>query len=878
MTQRDHEQIGPYHLLEQIGEGGMGAVYVAEQREPLQRRVALKLIKVGMDTRQVLARFDAERQALARMEHPAIAKILDAGATEQGKPYFVMELVRGPSLTRYCDEKRLCLKERIQLFADVCAGVQHAHSKGVLHRDLKPGNILVQESEGRAQPKIIDFGLARATDQKLTELSLFTETGQLIGTPEYMSPEQAGFGGLDVDTRSDVYSLGVILFELLTGDLPLGKGRLREGGPLEMQRLIREEDPGRPSTRISKLGQASDEIASLRATDVKALRAQLRKDLDWIVLKALEKDRERRYSTPAALALDLEKLLNGDPVDAHPPSAGYKLQKFVAKNRGATIGAASVVVALMIGLSAALWQYQIAQQRAEEARENERIAQENAREADENRKLAERKEQEAQEYARKAERSAKEAQANLESFKRMADIRVYQKLLQREQSELWPLAPSRAEAMESWLKDAKKLASRLPGHERTLAQAQEQRAKLNSSASEETSDPQADPQEKAVEDQVALDWQAAELQKLIGNVEKLQHPEHGRIASVERRWERARAIETAFESDQALWEQAIAAIRAADGKSASSLYSGTELRAVVGLRPLGPDPVSKLWEFAHLPSGNAPERDRETGRLRLRADSGVVLVFLPGGPMRMGAQNVDPNAPYYDPAAENDESLSTREIPKLSLAPFFISKYEMTQEQWLRVMGQNPSQIQTRRDMEGRLLLHPVEQVDFPMSMEAMRRLGLQLPTEAQWEYAARAGTKTPWWTGDTKESLRGAANIMDKSYVDAGGENAAVAESWLSDGWALHAPVHILRPNPFGLHHVIGNVSEWCLDAAVDYDRPPDPRTGLRTQDGRPGRQTRGGDWGSVLAAARVSVRFPLQEHSEGGTLGLRPVLNVTW
>ncbi len=345
------QQIGRYKLLEEIGAGGFGTVWMAQQREPVKRRVALKVIKLGMDTRQVIARFEAERQALAMMDHPHIAKVFDAGCTDAGRPFFVMEYIRGVPITEYCETAKLDTKARLDLFVSVCQAIQHAHQKGIIHRDIKPSNVLVTLHDGKPVPKVIDFGIAKATNTELTQKTLFTEHRQMIGTPAYMSPEQAEMSGLDIDTRADIYSLGVLLYELLTGTTPFNPQELMSKGYAEMMRIIREQEPQKPSTRLSSLSHAGPFTASHRDVDVKKLGLLLRGDLDWIVMKCLAKDRTRRYETANGLAADIGRHLRNEPVEAGPPSTAYKLSKFVQRNRGQVIAAGLLAATLILGVA-----------------------------------------------------------------------------------------------------------------------------------------------------------------------------------------------------------------------------------------------------------------------------------------------------------------------------------------------------------------------------------------------------------------------------------------------------------------------------------------------------------------------------------------------
>jgi serine/threonine protein kinase/tetratricopeptide (TPR) repeat protein len=409
--------IGPYKLLEQIGEGGFGVVYMAEQTEPVRRKVALKILKPGMDTRQVVARFEAERQALAIMDHPNIAKVHDGGATPSGRPYFVMELVKGVPITEFCDQNHLTPRQRLELFIPVCQAVQHAHQKGIIHRDLKPSNVLVSRHDTAPVVKVIDFGVAKALGQELTDKTLFTGVAQMVGTPLYMSPEQAGMSDLDIDTRSDIYSLGVLLYELLTGTTPFEKERFKQAAYDEIRRIIREEEPPKPSTRLSDSKDSLPSISAQRQTEPAKLTKLVRGELDWIVMKALEKDRNRRYETANGFAMDIQRYLADEPVQAGPPSATYRLRKFIHRNRGPVLAATLVLLALLSGIIGTTIGLVRAQRSQEEAEQEawkagqERDQANAAREAEQKAKEEERKAKNAEIVQRSLAEAARDRAA-----------------------------------------------------------------------------------------------------------------------------------------------------------------------------------------------------------------------------------------------------------------------------------------------------------------------------------------------------------------------------------------------------------------------------------------------------------------------------------
>src|SRR5262245_60020521 len=405
---------GRFKLREELGHGGMGVVFVADQTEPVQRRVALKVIREGADSVRMLARFEAERQALALMDHPNIAKVLDGGLHD-GRPFFVMELVKGVPITAYCDHHKLTPRERLELFVPVCQAIQHAHQKGVIHRDIKPSNVLIALYDDKPVPKVIDFGVAKATGAALTERTIDTGFGGVVGTPQYMSPEQATFNNLDIDTRSDVYALGVLLYELLTGSPPFSKKDLEHRGLLEMLRVVREEEPPRPSTKLST-ADALPTLSANRGTEPRKLTGLLRHELDWIVMKALEKDRTRRYETTNGFAADVQRYLAGEAVQAHPPSATYRLRKFVRRHRGQVIAASLVLAALLAGFAGTTIGMIEARRQETEAKKQEGLARAEAL-AREQARAAEAEQRLAAERGAAAEKAAKE-----QAQKRLAQI------------------------------------------------------------------------------------------------------------------------------------------------------------------------------------------------------------------------------------------------------------------------------------------------------------------------------------------------------------------------------------------------------------------------------------------------------------------------
>ena len=803
-----HKQvhIGPYRLLGVLGEGGMGTVYLAEQREPVRRRVAVKLIKLGMDSRQVLARFQAERQAIAMMEHTTIARVYDCGMTHHGQPYFAMEYVKGIPVTRYCDQQRLSVTDRLHLFTQVCAGVQHAHHKGIIHRDLTAKNILVSNTDGQPIPKIIDFGLARATDHRLLAQTLFTEQGQILGTPEYMSPEQAGFGGLDIDTRTDIYTLGVLLYELLVGELPFETSELKGAGLAEIQRRICETDPPRPSVRFSKLGSESRVTARMRQTETRELQKRLRGDLDWIVLRAMEKDRTRRYPTSSELAADIERHLAGEPVLARPPSLTYRLSKVMIRYRVQFAAASTALVALIVALLVSLVFYF----EAEAARSQ----------------------------AESARRDADMARYRL-------DPQLLASFVTRTKEYLWPARQAVVPRMKDWLIEVGPLLARRPFHEEFLSR---------------------EPEGSYV---------AEQGHKYLLDLERFASPRRNgtNLATVRARLDWAEKVQkVTVDRHRTRWERAIDAIRL------HPEYQPLSLVPQVGLVPIGENPKTHLWEFYHVRSGAPdhpiPSHDSD-GNIEVDEGTGIVFVLIPGGTLRMGAQATQEDGPNYDLQSGGWEGPPH----EVTLSPFFMARHELSQAQWMRLselplgVEGNPSNYkpgQTPAEWKTIQWTNPVESVTWEQCNRLLGNHLLTLPTEAQWEYAARSRTHTPWWSGDQPESLEEVANIADETVERLGWGNNTPSWSGVNDGHAVHAPVDTNRANEFGLHNVHGNVWEHCLDMYLSYTQPTRPGDGLR-QGTFSYRIHRGGSFNSLPVLTRSAVRNGVEPSATTSDLGVR-------
>jgi serine/threonine protein kinase/formylglycine-generating enzyme required for sulfatase activity len=800
----DAASIPGYRILETLGEGGMGLVYLAEQIVPVTRRVALKVIKLGMDSKEVVARFERERQSLAVMDHDAIARVFDCGTTSRGQPFFAMEYVQGEPIDAFADRHRLGLRERIALFQQVCHGVQHAHQKGVIHRDLKPGNVLVGQRDGQRTVKVIDFGVARATAPEARDAGLRTELGQLVGTPEYMSPEQALGEAARVDTRTDVFSLGVMLYELVSGALPYPPGHLRSSTLEVLRQRLGDQEPPRPSTRLHGLGAEAAQCALRRRLTLTSLQRELRGDLDWIVLRAMAREPERRYASVNALADDLQRYLDGLPVLAGPPSAGYRLRKFLRRYRGRLLAAGGILVALvggLVGTGLALWEARASQRRVEML-------------------------------------------ANV--------VKVKAARIVAGDLSLQPAWPEQIPALDAWLRDFV-----TPLDEGV----QKVRATLQS-----IGDGEVVPGLSSSTNQFLRE----ELQGFLVDVDRLRANEAKDVAQRLRYAKSIEGLTRNHPKARVTWVAAHDAIAKADGITASTLYAAApiDLQPQLDLVPMGMNPVTKMWEFYHLRSAIDPTAagDAATvaipeiapdGSVVVGEGTGIVFVLVPGGTYTLFAQKTDPTKPNYDP--DTVEGARTVDV---TLAPFFLARHELTQGQWLRLAGSpSPSSHAAGTHPQGMdapiTFAHPVDMVDWFQCDALLRRHGLLLPTEAQWECGARGGNDAPWAHGPKVEDLRGAANLLDQCTEPAPWIGVRVA--W-NDRYIWHAPVGSFpKFNGFGLYDVHGNVCEWCRDGCNSPTPTWAPGDGAMSGPGSDDlRAFRGGSFLNPAIQARVSWREP--------------------
>ncbi|MBK6939446.1 MAG: protein kinase [Planctomycetes bacterium] len=761
-------RVGPFVLDEPLGEGGMGVVWSAHRNDgQFEQTVALKLVRRSAFDRASLSSFLRERQILARLEHPNIARLVDGGTTENGVPWLAMEKIDGASIDVFCDDHALSIAARVALFEKVCVAVHHAHKSLLVHRDLKPGNVLVTRT---GEPKLLDFGIARRIDIDVAA----TVAAHRALTPRYASPEQVR--GEPVGVASDVYSLGVVLHELLVGGAPYPDAATSSRFAIE--RAICDVDAKPPSAC-----NVSAATAERRGSTPSALAKTFRGDLDAIVAKALAKEPDVRYASVEAFAADLRAWRLGLPIAARPIGWTTRLAKLVRRNPLASAAIALAVLALITAT--------IVETRAA-IRDRTRLA----------------------------------AILSLSDMQRVED-------LEAEANSAWPPHPERAAEYRSWLARARELIGRRPQHERSAIV-------LRAAGLDETSDR----------------WFDDAQERLLAGLARLEveDPYGPTIVSVEHRLEASSAIAAA-----SLTEPAEAWKAAASSIAADPRYGGLELAPQWGLVPLGADPDSKLWEFAVLASGTLPERDAN-GRLRTTDASAAVLVLVPSAATRIGAQRSDPSGAHFDPDAAEIES----PVRDVALPAYFIGKHELTQAQWRTLFFRTPSAYApgTTVGRQTTTKSNPVEQVSWRVADESLKRWGLRLPREDEWEYAARAGTVTPWWTGAEASSLAGCANLADRFASENGGNASWQYSLEIDDGATLHAPIGSYRANAFGLHDTLGNVWELCDDAIQ----------GQGTKD----RVARGGAFFNPPSALRVSHRYFVTQDFNSHSLGVRAARSV--
>jgi len=894
-----------------VGRGGMGEVRAVYDRT-LRRVLAMKVLLegAGFEGSRGLARFLDEARISAQLDHPGIVPVHELGLDAEGRAYFTMPLIRGRDLGAIYELARAgdpqwSRARVLSALLRVCEAVAFAHSRGVLHRDLKPANVMVGPF---GETLVMDWGLAKvigreggdeselpalATDRGTAaaaseDSTLLTGAGTVVGTPSYLAPEQAAGG--PVDERVDVYSIGAMLYELLAG-----------------RKAYVAEDSRSPQQILVALGAGPP-------VPIRDLADDVPPELEAICERAMAWDVEQRYASAAALGDDLRAFLEGRVVAAYETGAVAELRKWVARNRAtATAAAAAVVLAVIGSVGVGVSE---SSRRAQVEAKNQELEAARAEEA----------------------RQAGIARARTGEVLRMSDLGRLDRL-QRRAEDLWPLHPERAEAMEQWLADAAVLLARGDElHRPTLAGLREAALAYTAAARAEDETRQEGYAERewyremrvdrgaeleelyareaagdsspALLERIALweesmatieaklaplealpfrrltwsfttpeaQWEHDTLAELVDRLDRLA-ADDGLFEDVRaRRVELDRLVQATLESAgaRAAWEDAITSIADTFGWP---VYAGLRIEPQFGLLPIGPDPHSNLWEFAHLQSGDVPERDAATGELLPTEESAVVLVLLPGGRKACGAQATSSTSSHFDPFANPNEAPPHVQ----TLDPYFLSKYELTQAQWVRARGFNPADLRPGRFVTSTglgadtTLLHPVETVSWSDSVETLRRLGLVLPTEGQWEAGARAGTAWPWYTGSEFETLAGHANAADRTLYDTGqlGAGGAYLE-WLDDGYALHAPVGSYAPNPFGLHDVLGNVAEWCADEYSPYSNPPRAGDGRRTLLMTTDRVARGGGFLDGVQYLRVSARENRHGEPTSGSIGLRPARSL--